>query len=125
MWCSEAICAGMKTSERDTGPKSGQTYVTDGVVGASELRVLAGAAVVAMRGDQDYEKEGYCREGSHRVAVGKAVREPCLADLQLDGPRSPPLYYGPNLQNLDKHSQTWSELPCPPASNMILIMCIR
>jgi hypothetical protein len=69
----------MKTSDRDTGPKSGLAYVTDGVVGASELRVLAGAVVVTMSGDQDYEKEGYCREGSHRVAVGKAVRKPALA----------------------------------------------
>lgn len=39
--------------------------MTDGVVGASELRVLASVIVVAVRGDQDYEKEGYCREGSH------------------------------------------------------------
>lgn len=40
------------------------TYMTDGVVCASELRV-ASVIMVAMRGDQDCEKEEYCREGSH------------------------------------------------------------
>ena len=78
-----------KTSERDTGPKSARTYVTDGVVGASELRVLAGGVVVTMCGDLDHEKEGYCREGSHRVAVGKVVVSSALATCNLDGPRSP------------------------------------
>lgn len=42
-----------------------ETYVTDSVVDASELRVLASVVVVAMRGGQEYEKEGYCREGLH------------------------------------------------------------
>lgn len=42
------------------------TYVTDGIVSASELRVLSGMVVVAaVCGDQDCEKEGYCRERLH------------------------------------------------------------
>lgn len=44
------------------------TYVTDGVVGVGSIRVLASAVVVTMAGDQDCEKEGYCRQGLHGVA---------------------------------------------------------
>lgn len=55
--------------ERDAGQKSALgTYMTDGIVGASELRILASVTVVTVRSDQSCEKEGYCCEGSHGVA---------------------------------------------------------
>lgn len=76
MWCSEAICEWGNEDVGSCVPEIGMgTYVTDGIVSTSELRVLA-SVVVTVSGDQDCEKEGYCREGLHGVAVWEAVRQP-------------------------------------------------
>lgn len=63
-----------------------ETYVTDGILGAGELRVLAGIVVVTVRGDQDCEKEGYCREGLHGVTVGKVAKVPWRLGVSVTDP---------------------------------------